>query len=383
MNRLNDKRDSWFTYQQQLLLKAALFQGTDAVSAWEKWKSSVDFEKIDPGSYRLLPMLYYNLCEHKIKDPLIDRIKGIYRRTWFENQILMRQAFEILELFHSSGIQTIVLKGIALTHLYYKDYGLRPMHDFDILIPTERATEVINLLRNLGWKSEYRLPEKIIPIIHSCDLADSTGLHHMDLHWHLFIECCQPNADDDFWDGALQTTINNIPTHVLNPTDQLLHTIIHGMKWSFIPPFRWVVDAIMILNSSQFEIDWNRLITQAKKRRLILPLRLGLEYLLNSFNAYVPPEILQSIQNVPTSKNEHIEYKYKVENSKKKLLGNIPVLWFDSLRLSGNSSLGHKLFGFVKYMQHFWDLEHLWQLPLYALSLSMRKIWIMTNYYRK
>jgi hypothetical protein len=379
MMDFNIQKRHWFTWQQELLLKAALLQGEDAMEGWMKWKSNVDLEKIDPGSYRLLPLLYYNLNNHEIKDPLMDRLKGIYRRTWFENQILSHKAIAFLENLYNNGIPTIVLKGIALLHLYYKDYGIRPMSDFDILVPTDQAFDAINLLRKAGWTSLYKLPETIIPIIHSCDLTDPEGMHHVDLHWHLFIECCQPNADEDFWNGSLQTIIKDIPTSVLNPADQLLHIFVHGMKWSIIPPFRWIADAIMIIKTSQKELDWNRLITQAEKRRLILPVRLGLEYLKDEFNIDIPQDVLFSFQKVPISRIEQLEYKYKIEDQKRKLLGNIPVLWFDSLRLLENRSLKHKIWSFIKYVKNFWNLEHLWQLPFYTLSLTVPKIRIMTR----
>ena len=374
MNELYPKKNHWITWQQELLLKAALFSGNDAISAWEKWRTNTDFDSIDPGSYRLLPLLYNNLIKLKINDTLMKRLKGIYRRTWYENQIRLNLMIRLLELFQNSGIKTIVLKGIALIHLYYKDYGLRPMSDLDIFVPTNRAAEAIVLLRKSGWKAEYKSPEKIINFFHSCDLTDTTGLHHLDLHWHLYIECCRPNADDDFWNGAQQTMIKNISTNVLNPTDQLLHTFVHGMKWSKIPPFRWVADAMMILNSSQKEIDWNRLLIQAQKCRLTVPVLYSLEYLSKNFEVYIPPEVLEKIRKIPTSKIEHIEYKYKIENQKKKLLGNIPVLWFDSLRLFRNKSSWQKLRGFIIYLKHFWKIENFWQLSSYVLSLSINKM---------
>ncbi|HSR16717.1 MAG TPA: nucleotidyltransferase family protein, partial [Ignavibacteriaceae bacterium] len=246
--------------------------------------------------------------------------------------------------------------------------------DFDILVPNNKAVEAVNLLRNLGWTSEYKIPKNIIPIMHSCGYTNSNGLHHLDLHWHLLIESCQSDDDDDFWVGALQTKINNIPVYVLNPADFFLHICIHGMKWSIIPPFRWVADAMFVLNLTKHEFDWNRLITQARKRHLTFPLLNGLEYLINNFNAPVPAEILTRIREIPISKTEKTEYKYKIENQKKMLLGNVPVLWFDSLRLSGSNNLIYKLLGFAKYAQLFWNLKHLWQLPFYTLFLSVRKI---------
>ncbi|RPI71217.1 MAG: hypothetical protein EHM47_10720 [Ignavibacteriales bacterium] len=377
-------KNDFITWEQELLLKAILLHGNDAIAAWKEWKGIIDFDKIDPGSYRLLPLLYNNLIKNEVKDKKLDMLKGIYRRTWFENQILSYQVVKILDIFNNSGIKTLVLKGIALINIYYRDYGLRPMSDIDILIPTEKAADAFIILKKLGWSaSEYKSPEKIMSIIHSCDLTDSTGTHHVDLHWHLFIECCQQNADDDFWEGGIKKKIKDVPTHVLNQADQLLHTCVHGMKWSIIPPFRWVADAMIIINSSQNRIDWNRLISQAKKRRLSVPLRYALEYLHKTFNADIPTEVLKNIRKVPTTKIERIEFKYKLGNQKKNFFGNIPVLLFDSLRLSENKSLKQKLNGFIKYMLFFWDLDYPWQLPTYVLSLSFRKILFLTNYNRK
>ena len=68
----------WPTWEQESLLKAALLQGEEAIKAWHKWKSRVDVDQLDPGSLRLLPLLYRNLRTHGVEDPLMNRFKGIY-----------------------------------------------------------------------------------------------------------------------------------------------------------------------------------------------------------------------------------------------------------------------------------------------------------------
>jgi hypothetical protein len=379
VNEINRNQNSWITPDQELLLRASLNKKDEALPAWELWRSNVDFDKIDAGSYRLLPLLYSNLSKQKINDPLMERLKGIYRRTWYENQMLSHRAAFILENIHRAGIKTMLLKGIAMIHLYYKDYALRPMTDFDFMIPEKQAVEVFKILKDSGWNSANKNPENLIPIIHSADFSDPSGLHRIDLHWHLFLECCHIDADQDFWDNAVPTKFQERQTYVLNPTDQLLHTCIHGMKWCIIPPFRWVADAMMIINNSGREIDWNRLITLAQQRRLILPLQQGLEYLQNNFNADIPINILNAIDQIPITKHERIEYNYKIENHKNKFLGNIPVFWFDYIRTAENKSFKNNLIGFIKYVKFYWNLESTWQLPLYALVLSIAKIKIIFN----
>jgi len=38
-----------------------------------------------------------------------------------------------------------------LTLLHYKDYGIRPMNDIDILVHPEYAEQAVYLLREAGW----------------------------------------------------------------------------------------------------------------------------------------------------------------------------------------------------------------------------------------
>jgi len=78
--------DCWPTREQELLLRAALLQGNDAINAWHEWKSSVDIEQLDQGSYRLLPLLYRSLHIDGVEDPLMNKLKGVYRMTWYKNQ---------------------------------------------------------------------------------------------------------------------------------------------------------------------------------------------------------------------------------------------------------------------------------------------------------
>src|SRR5512147_1502008 len=75
----------WPTVQQEWLIRAALLKGKDALDAWKEWKSSVDVEELDPGSHRMLPLLYRNLKSQGIKDPSMYKYKGVYDQTWYGN----------------------------------------------------------------------------------------------------------------------------------------------------------------------------------------------------------------------------------------------------------------------------------------------------------
>jgi len=142
-----------------------------------------------------------------------------------------------------------------------------------------------------------------------------------------------------------------------------------------VPPIRWIADAIAIMNRSSSEIDWERLLAQIEKRRLIYPLKEALSYLRETFDAPVPAEVLRRMREMPTSNMERIEYRYRTRNYQNKLLGRLPLLWFNYLRSAAADVSKVKLFGFVKYLQRSWGVDHLWQAVLCAVWKSLRGVW--------
>lgn len=386
MNTIHCQGGCWPTREQELLLRAALLEGKEAIDAWYEWKSSVDVDRLDPGSLRLLPLLYWNLRTHGVKDPLMNRFKGICRLTWYENQMLFYNMATLLRSFHNAGIKTMLLKGAALVLLHYRDHGLRPMNDFDVLVHTEQALAAVNLLSKLGWTPELRplkaFTEAYFSLRHAHGFDGVAG-RKFDLHWHVLLECCYANADDDFWDSAVAIQIHDVSTYALNPTDQLLHVCVHGAMWNPEPPLRWVADAMIIMKTSQSGIDWNRLIAQAQKRRLILPLKDALKYLRDVLHAPIPPAVLQSMQDMPVSEVERSEYKARTRSAE--LVGPLLGLWLYYLhysRLVNDASLQHKLIGFPRFLQHIWAVDSLWQVPFHAVLKGIQRIWELAICYR-
>ena len=145
------------TLEQELFLQAALLPGELGLAAWRKWKQNSSWEEdMDAGSFALLPLLYAHLKELGVDDPAMGRFKGIYRKVWYQNRILLHETANVLRLFEADRIETMVLKGAALSQLYYKDYGLRKMHDLDVVIPVAGRRRAIDTLTRAGWKPRFR-----------------------------------------------------------------------------------------------------------------------------------------------------------------------------------------------------------------------------------
>jgi Uncharacterised nucleotidyltransferase len=359
----------------ELLLKAALLPRDEAIRAWEDWRLSADIDRLDAGSYRLLPLLYRNLRAHAIDDPAIKKLKGIYRHTWSKNQLRMRHMADTLRFFDEAGIETLILKGAPLILLYYRDHGLRPMNDVDVLIRPGCALAAVNLLRNLGWRHCDRWPrifhESYISVGHASAFEDPDG-RQFDLHWHVLPECCRTDADDDFWSAAIPTTIHGVKTSTLNSADHLLHVCVHGTRWDPIPPFRWVADAAVI-TASEPQLDWSRLVDAAARHRLVWPVREALGYLRDTFHIPVPNSTLEDLRSIRSSRIEYFEYRYKARNYERKMFGYLPVHWFHYLRLAGRSRSAYSVIGFARYLQRLCGARNLLQLAGYAIVRSVKR----------
>jgi hypothetical protein len=143
----------WPTPGQELLLRACLSAGNEASDAFLEWKGSADIDTVDPGSYRLFPLLYSNLKSNGIDDPLMNIFGWVYAKTASNNRTLYGRLSALLSELGRRGMPAILLKGSALALLYYGDPGLRPMMDADILVPTGRVREAIDIITGLGWRS--------------------------------------------------------------------------------------------------------------------------------------------------------------------------------------------------------------------------------------
>jgi hypothetical protein len=313
MNTINPADFYLATPNQELLLKAALFSGEDALEAWSKWRDAVDWEgHFEPGSFRLLPLLYNNLHKHGVDDSAMGKLKGIYRQAWSKNQTLFHEMAKVIEFLQNAGIKTMLLKGASLSLLYYKNNGSRPMADIDVLVPLKQARLANELLQKAGWTSPLPLTELDLIYGHAIQLHNRLD-KEFDLHWRPF-NGCQDEYEKDFWDGAIPVKMANVDSMSPNPTDMLFHVIIHGVAWNPVPPIRWIADAITLINSDDFTIDWQRLINTAQKHHLSLRFKKGLQYLHDHFHPLIPPSVMKTIINLPVYYLEKIEYRFMIGN---------------------------------------------------------------------
>jgi hypothetical protein len=305
----------------------------------------VDLDRIDTGSLRLLPLAYHNLTRLGVDPASLGRIRGVYRQAWYKNHLIIGRLADLLVVFRQAGLDTLVLKGVPLGLMYYQDVALRPMADADVLVPANRAAEALEIIRAAGWAAKDDPLEWPPRFSASRAFSNPLGLE-LDLHCHVLHECLDAGADDDFWAAARPITIGGATTLALCPADQLLHVIAHGFRRSTVPPVRWVADAVTVIRASGRGLDWDRLIAQARQRRLTRIVGASLAYVAASFDVPVPAAVIRVLEKSPASINERLERWARTRPSA--LRAGVEA-WSEYVRAAGREPQWSGPFGFVRY----------------------------------
>lgn len=351
---MNNPQNPFPSKEQETLLKAALMAGNEAGIAWEEWNSLVNFESyFDNGSFRLLPLVYKNLVFHKIQHKYISRLKNVYLQSWYKNQKLFYESGNILRQFEEKKIRTLVLKGIPLSILAYKDNGARPMADLDILVPFNQANEAIKFLKSGGWKPENdEFIEYNLKYGRSMMFRNQEGFE-LDLHWHPLFETRNNDDENDFWKRAIPLELAGFPTFSLCPSDMLLHVIVHGLRWNPEPPIRWVPDAMKLVSTCNDQLDWPYFIRQVRKYRVVLQVKKAFKYLTDNFHLEIPVPVRKELDQIPVTVAEKLLYreaKKDEEKHKDRLFSKLYQLFLIYLRQSDETGFFKHLKGFTRFM---------------------------------
>ncbi len=360
------------TPDQMLLLRASLLSGNDAANAWKAWRERVNFDDIDAASYRLVPLLYQNLRRENIDDELLGRFKGIYRHTWSRNQLLFHAAGGVMQAMKDAGIPVLVLKGAALANGFYGDAGLRPMNDFDFMIPRGEVLRASEVMQKCGWRcTESVPPAQLIWCSYAGKWANRTG-QQIDLHWHVLSEGRQPGIDDEVWPRAVNLEIGGGTFPAMEATDLLWHVCVHGAVGDGIPPIRWVADALTILQSPHAAMDWDRLVNTTQRRHLTLVIGRALSFLREEFNAPIPPDVVERLQSSATGWLER--WETRIKSGPPGVFGALPLHTVNYLRLSHQDTLWRKLTGVPAFFQRVWGLPNLLGLPVYVVKKAASRL---------
>lgn len=297
----------WPSADQQQLLDAGLLQGQRAMDAFEAWRASVRLEDdFSPATVRLLPLVYQNLHALGVQDPLLQRLKGVYRHSWYATHRLLYTTAPVIAALTAAGIPVMLIKGVPLAMGYYPNPAARPMSDIDVVIPPPVLNDALGVLARLGWRGPWPDPD-LIHFRHAVQRFGPSG-GELDLHWKPLYETLPgARSGDSFFATSEPIDFKGSIVRQPDPTHALFMTVVHGVRWNLETPVRWIPDALMILRRRGTDIDWDLFQRLVREYRVVRRATLGLEYLVDRFQPSIPPALLAGLRAMRPTMFERFE----------------------------------------------------------------------------
>lgn len=209
----------------------------------------------------------------------------------------MEEAAEVLRAFVRAGLQPVVLKGLALIESHYRDPGLRPFCDADLLLPLDALPLAENVLAQLRYRPEASQHSRAWYLEHYYQLpryARRKLGFCVELHWDFGrrpnpfrLEPAQLIARSD------ESNICGVPVRRLNNEDLLAHLILH-LVWGngFDGHVRGLVDVAEVVRSG---VDWDVFLQRVLDANMAQAVAPALELAAWLLDAPVPAYVAQTL----------------------------------------------------------------------------------------
>ncbi|MBN1922047.1 MAG: nucleotidyltransferase family protein [Anaerolineae bacterium] len=242
---------------------------------WELWAGSA----VRAGVGALLGT---TLRQHaQVPPAIMDLWNGHYVRNLRHTTGTLRELARALEALHREGIATLLLKGAALGVAVYRNVGLRPMGDIDLLVRREDAARALALMEGLGYAATGAETRPGATLEYENEVAlrhtRKPQLAPVELHWGLLDSPhYQSTLDMDwFWRTAQPLEVEGASTLMLGPEAQVLHLCAHLMLHhaGASSHLQWYHDIAEVLVAYGDALDWEALLAVAATNDLVLPLQ--------------------------------------------------------------------------------------------------------------
>jgi len=256
-------------------------------------------------AHGLAPLLYYHLRridhKHRITQSIMERLHTIYYSNLAHNISLDSELNKILNFFEKKRIPVVVLRGLALAQIIYKNIALRSTIDIDLLVQKKDLSRVVQTLLELKFTSpqsglarkEYSAElcfvkrvtsrGKFLPTIY-IDV-------HQDITSSIRLKRIIKSDTEGVISRAHPTRIENVNMLVMTPEDLLLHLTLRHCFERLIR----LCDLTEVIKAKKGELDWQFLLERTKESRITSIMYYTLYYARQLLEAPVPEYVFKEL----------------------------------------------------------------------------------------
>ena len=245
--------------------------------------------------HRVLPLLYKALIENSGAEFPADAQAAIskdYRANTARNIYLAQELLGTLELFESSDLDAIPIKGPLLADKVYGDIALRQIDDLDTLIRVEDLGKVSEVLVLHGFRpSLAQVDKNALRVIRGdgeCAFISPQGDYRLDVHWRIDPRGFYSKIDHQvIWEESNRSLFLEKNIRVLADMDHLVLLCLQNLhhQWSRLIWTYDIVNLVQIISTG----DWDRFIESCSQRAIERPVALSILFAAGLANLEVNP----------------------------------------------------------------------------------------------
>lgn len=335
------------------LLQTVLLPPPSCVQAFHRWQQENDLDELAAGDYQLLPLVYRKLAECGVEHPWMSRLRGIYRRTWYANQISLETLRQVTQSLQADHVPVLVVGGAALCQSVYAEVALRNFPSLEIVVPSETAARALVHLQEHGWQLQPVVSARQMTghqvWLSGWNLSRGVG-ELLRLNWHVLAEWPAQSVDVALWANAVTLPVEAGGIRTLSATDHLLW-VCATMRHQ---PLIALVDVVHLIQRGT--INWPRLVEMARACQMTAIVTAVLKTVSSMVELNIPPFVVSNLSQHASTRYERQCLKMIAARSTNNAMSfRLRFAWSRFQRITKAHSLRPTPWAFLTYLRHrYW-----------------------------
>jgi hypothetical protein len=198
----------------------------------------------------LLPLVYrVYQRERRLGELAPDELKAA-QRSYYATLARNLRAFEgvrqLLDVAEADGLTVLPWKGLVFAEALYRDPGVRPMMDVDLLVRPGELERALGLGARLGYRRGFSGPRYTPAHGHDVTLCHPDGYGFVEVHYRMFHELGGDARVDALFERTTTCEVLGRPRRVAGWADQLFATAVHAATHAFCEAPLWMLDLALL-----------------------------------------------------------------------------------------------------------------------------------------
>ena len=275
----------------------------------------------------------------QIPGELMESYRAEYLSIEMKNTIYMKVAERVDKMCRDSNIDYVLMKGAALIEAVYKDKGVRPLSDIDLIVASrEDALRLIERLNGEKHSGENFISRRYKDHVRmSCFVYPGGFDRRIEIEIYFPVEDSYYPLPELFFNNAHRLFKNARRINHINTPDSSLHFLIllvHLVHHHLGSRLIWYLDMAVLVDEYLECMEWDFIISECKRLEFKNILFYILQMLKTNFRLKVPEAVLKEAGSTPAFNDGFLKEMVSARNVIMDSFGGGKVWQYPALSLN-------------------------------------------------